>query len=51
MSAVINLHPACSHSPSAIRAVEQATGLVAIRAANRAPVIRLVKPSTEKEVA
>jgi len=51
MSAVINLHPACSHSPSAIRTVEEATGLVAIRAARTVPVIRLVRPEPVKEVA
>ncbi|TDR82176.1 hypothetical protein [Paludibacterium purpuratum] len=50
MSKVI-LHPACSHSPAAVRAVEQATGLVAIRTRGGPRVIQLVKPATTKEVA
>ena len=37
----ILLHPACSYSPDSIRAVEEATGLVAVPDRRR-PVVRLV---------
>lgn len=50
MSAVINLHPACTHTPAAVYAVEMATGLVAIRFRGRLAVV-LVKPTANLEVA
>lgn len=50
MSKVI-LHPACSHSPAAVRAVEQATGLVAVRMLRGPRVIQLVPPTSSKGVA
>lgn len=50
-AAIINLPLACMHTPAAVYAVEKATGLVATRFRPNVPVIRLVPPLSDKEVA